>query len=260
MGWVDGLLGPVILAEHLPLEHDAGPGGAAGLREHLAGHLVVFRLGQIHPGLRRIFHQFGVVGDRPDHRGARPQFWRHQRIGIVIGGIGRRIILEQIFQRQHQRAIGMIDHVGDQLAGGGLGPDTGDELAARRAHHLDLDLRKTLVEFLDDHLFDLGEIRRVEHQLAFLLGRRDQFGRAEFLGPCRCCAQRDAEPRYSGDCGDLADDQSCADPPLFLVYPLRTTLPCAVPRESQLAPPMSTPSKTICTRLKAAVLPILPPS
>ncbi len=76
----------------------------------------------------------------------------------------------------------MIDHVGDQLAGGGFGLDPGDELAAGRAHHFDLDLGKTLLEFLDHALFDLGEIRGVEHQFAFLLRRRDQFGRAEFLG------------------------------------------------------------------------------
>ena len=30
-----GLLRPIVLAEHLPLEHDAGPGRAAGLRDHL---------------------------------------------------------------------------------------------------------------------------------------------------------------------------------------------------------------------------------
>src|SRR6266436_4917067 len=39
------LLRPVILPQHLSLEHDAGPGGAAGLREHLPGHFVVLRLG-----------------------------------------------------------------------------------------------------------------------------------------------------------------------------------------------------------------------
>jgi hypothetical protein len=70
----------------------------------------------------------------------------------------------------------MIDDVGDQLAGGGLGPDAGDELAAGRAHHLDLDLGEAFVERLDDLLLDFGEIRRVEYQLAFRLGRRDQFG------------------------------------------------------------------------------------
>ena len=75
----------------------------------------------------------------------------------------------------------MIDHVGDQLAGRGFGLDAGDQLAARRAHHLDLDLREALVEFLDDLLLDLGEIRGVVDQLAFLLGRRDQLGRTEFL-------------------------------------------------------------------------------
>ena len=70
----------------------------------------------------------------------------------------------------------MIDDVGDQLAGRGLGFHAGDELAARRAHHLDLDLRKTLVERLDDLLLDLGEICGVVDQFAFRLRRRDQFG------------------------------------------------------------------------------------
>ena len=96
----------------------------------------------------------------------------------------------------------MIDHVGDQLAGGGLGLDAGDELAARRAHHLDLDLGKALVEGLDDLLLDLGEIRGVVDQLAFLLGRGDQFGRAEFLRLRGRAAQRDAE---TGDAGQRSD-------------------------------------------------------
>ncbi|MEH2522391.1 hypothetical protein V1288_000300 [Bradyrhizobium sp. AZCC 2176] len=56
----------------------------------------------------------------------------------------------------------MIDHVGDQFSGRGFRLHTGDELAARRAHHLDLDLGETLVEGLDDLLLDLGEIRGVE--------------------------------------------------------------------------------------------------
>ncbi len=93
--------------------------------------------------------------------------------GIVVGGVGRRVILEHVGQRLHQRTVGMIDHIGNQLAGRSFGLDAGDKLAARRAHHLDLDLGKTLLELLDHLLFDLGEIRRVEYQLAFLLGRRD---------------------------------------------------------------------------------------
>ena len=167
--------------------------------EYLRGHLVVFRLGQIHPALRRIFHDLGVVGDRPDQGGARPQLGRNLRLGIVVFGVRRRVVLEQVDQRQHQRAIGMIDDVGDQLAGGGLGLDAGDELAAWRAHHLDLDLGKALVERLDDLLFDLGEVRRVIDQLAFRLGRRDQFGRAEFrLRHRRRTGERQAK---AGDAG-----------------------------------------------------------
>ena len=68
----------------------------------------------------------------------------------------------------------MIDHIGDQLAGGSLGLDACDELAAGRAHHLDLDLGEAFVEGLDDLLLDLGEIGRVVDQLAFRLGCGDQ--------------------------------------------------------------------------------------
>jgi hypothetical protein len=53
-------------------------------------------------------------------------------------------------------------------------------LAARRAHHLDLDLRESLVESVNDALLYFGEVRCVVNELAFLLGRCDQFGRAEF--------------------------------------------------------------------------------
>ena len=171
-------------------------------RDHLPGLLVVFRLGEVHPGLGRILHQLGIVGDRPDQRDARPQLGRDQRVGIVVGGIRRRVVLEQVGQRLHQRAVGMIDDVGDQLAGGGLGLDARDELAARRAHHLDLDLGKALVEGLDDLLFDLGEIRGVVDQLAFLLRRRDQFGRAELLrlrrrAPGQCDGRRCRRLRQS---------------------------------------------------------------
>ena len=154
----------------------------------------------------------------------------------------------------------MIDHVGDQLAGRGLGLDAGDELAAGSAHHLDLDLGKALVELLDDDLFDLGEIRRVEHQFAFCLRGSNQFGRSEFLrlrGSGRC------QPKagYTGQRGSANEDPSIhRQSSLYSCYPVRATLPCAAPRDSQLAPPMRTPSRIVCTMLKAAVLPILPPS
>ena len=126
----------------------------------------------------------------------------------------------------------MIDHVGDQLAGRGLGLDSGDELAARRPHHLDLDLRKALVERLDDLLFDFGEIRGVVDQLAFRLRRRDQFGRAELLlRPRRCGIQRDGKSGEAGDRNQPAGNEVCVHsqvllPLLFLiVYPVRATLP-----------------------------------
>ena len=70
----------------------------------------------------------------------------------------------------------MIDHVGDQFSRSGFGLDPGDELAARRAHHLDLDLGKAFVESLDHLLFDFGKIRGVVNQLALGLCRGDQFG------------------------------------------------------------------------------------
>ena len=190
-----GLLGPVILAKHLAFEHDPGPGGAAGLGDHLPGQLVIFGLGQVLPGLRRILHQLGIVGDRPHQRGARPELGRDLRIGIVVGRIRRRVVLEHVGQRLHQRAIGMIDHVGDQFAGRSLGLHARDELAARRAHHLDLDLGKALVEGLDDLLFDLGEIRGVEDQLAFGLRRCNQFGRSELLRLRRCAPCQSQERR-----------------------------------------------------------------
>ncbi|HEX3116994.1 MAG TPA: hypothetical protein VHQ48_16110 [Bradyrhizobium sp.] len=103
----------------------------------------------------------------------------------------------------------MIDHVGDQLAGGGLGPDAGDKLAAGCAHHLDPDLGKALVELLDDLLFDFGEIRGVVDQLAFRFRRRDQFGRSEFLlRRCRRRVQRHAETGDTGECNNPGNDFS----------------------------------------------------
>ena len=112
----------------------------------------------------------------------------------------------------------MIDHVGDQLAGRGLGLDAGDELAARRPHHLDLDLREALVKRLDDLLFDLGEIRGVVDQLAFRFRCRDQFGRAELLlSPRRCGIQRDAETGEAGDRNDPGNDL-CVHGQIFLSF------------------------------------------
>src|SRR6266851_5338092 len=145
--------------------------------------------------------------------------------------IRRCIILEHVDQLCHQRAVGMIDHVGDQLAGRGLGLDAGDELAARRAHHLNLDLGKALVERLDDLLFDLGEVRGVIDQLAFRFRRRDQFGRAEFLlGHSRCAAQGDAETGDAGHGDELGDDPgdhffAHSQSSLGSIYPVRATLP-----------------------------------
>ena len=198
-----------------------------------AGLLVVFRLGQIHQVFGGVLHQLGVVGDRPDQGDARPQFRRDQRSRIVVGGVRRRIILEQVHQRLHQRAVGMIDNVGDQLAGGGLGLDAGDQLAAGRAHHLDLDLGKALVELLDDVLLDLGEVRRVEHELAFVLGRSDQLGRTEIIGgSCRRALRApNARPAAAVSAMIFPDIN---DPPVpFCFIPLR---------RRRLAPPGATAS------------------
>ena len=75
----------------------------------------------------------------------------------------------------------MIDDVGGELAGGGLGLHPGDELAAGGAHQLHLDERKALVEGLDGLLLDLREVGRVEDEPAFLACCLDQLGRAEML-------------------------------------------------------------------------------
>src|SRR5262249_48521074 len=54
-GWIEHRFGrslffPVVLAKHLPLEHRAGPGRAAGEDEDLSDLLVaVFGLSEIHP-------------------------------------------------------------------------------------------------------------------------------------------------------------------------------------------------------------------
>ena len=77
----------------------------------------------------------------------------------------------------------MVDDVSGELARGGFRLDAGDELAARRTHHLNSYVREALVERLDDFLLHLGEIRGVVDQLAFVPGGGDQLGRAKIL--CR---------------------------------------------------------------------------
>ena len=174
------LLLPVVLGHHLALEHRARPGRAAGRRDHVADLLVaVVGLGEVDPGLRRVLHQLGIVGDRPDHGGARPQLLRHARLRDVVGGVRRRVVREQVLDLEHQRAVGMVDHVGEQLAGRGLGLHALQQLIARRAQELDLDEGKALVERVDDRRFALGHVGAVEDELAFLARRLDQLGRAE---------------------------------------------------------------------------------
>src|SRR3954469_7963270 len=100
----------------------------------------------------------------------------------------------------------MIDHVGNQLACGSFGLDPGDELAARRAYHLDPYLGKSLVELLDDLLLDLREVRRVVDQLAFRLCGGDQFGWTEFLLGQRSCAVQPHD--QTGDAGNGDDPRN----------------------------------------------------
>src|SRR5262249_14688760 len=83
----------------------------------------------------------------------------------------------------------------------------------------------------------------------------DQLGRAEILCGRRNCerarkAERDQD-RFHGDVPPFV---------VILVYPVRPTLVSALPRDSHVATPISTASSAVCTRLKAAVFPLLPPS
>ena len=94
----------------------------------------------------------------------------------------------------------MIDHIGEQLAGRGFGLHARDQLAARRAQELDLDERKALVERIDDRLLALGDVGRVEDELAFLPGGLDQFRRAELRVRRHRQAEQAANPqRESAD-------------------------------------------------------------
>ena len=64
--------------------------------------VLVFGLGQVHPGLRRVLLQLGVVGDRPTERLARPDLRRHLDVFAIVGGIRRRVIRQQILQRENE--------------------------------------------------------------------------------------------------------------------------------------------------------------
>jgi hypothetical protein len=145
------------------------PDGAIHLTDLLRP---VLRLAQIHPGLRRILLELGVVGDRPAERGLRPELRRDLHVVAIVLRVRRRAVLEQVRDAEHQAAIGMIDDVGEQLAGRGLGLDAGDQLTARRAHHLDLHEREALVEGLDELLLWLGEIGSVVGRSCLPCGRR----------------------------------------------------------------------------------------
>src|SRR5262245_47252852 len=148
----------------------------------------------------------------------------------------------------------MIDHVGRELAGGGFRLHAGDELAARRAHHLHLGFGQALVEGLARRLLDLREVGGVMDAPALLPGGGDQLGRAEILCGRRNCerarkAERDQD-RFHGDVSPVV---------VMLIYPARPTLVSALPRDSHVATPISTASRAVCTRLQAAVFRVLPP-
>ena len=136
---------------------------------------------RIHPAFRRILHDRGIVGDRPSQRRLWPEFRRREHIGQIVRRVRRRIVHEQVFDLQHETAVGVVDQVGRELAGRGLGLDAGDELTTGRTHHLHFDLGEALVEGLDHLLLHFGEVGGIEHQPSFLLRRGNEFGRPEIL-------------------------------------------------------------------------------
>src|SRR4029453_550504 len=104
----------------------------------------------------------------------------------------------------------------------------------------------------DDLLLHLGEVGGVEGELTFLLGRLDEFVGTELvLCPCqwtgeaRCNADGDQYRRF-------AHTLSSRDQTVRTFW--------AMPDDSQLVMQSRTASSAVCTRLKAAVLPMLPPS
>ena len=136
--------------------------------------LAVFGLGEVHPGLRRVLHELGVVGDAPADRDVRPQLGRGAARREIVRGVRRRVVGEQVLDPLHQAAVGMSARVGGELAGRRFGLHALDQLPARRADHLDADEGKLLAELVDDLLLHLGEGRGVEEELAFLARRLDQ--------------------------------------------------------------------------------------
>ena len=162
-------------------------------RDHLRDLAVgVFRLGEVHPALRRILRELGVVGDAPAGGDVRPQLGRDERLGEIVLRVRRLIVGEQVLDPPHQPAVGMQHQIGRELAGRRLGLHARDELPARRADHLDADEGKLLAEFVDDLLLHLGEGRGVEDELAFLARGLDQ-AVGGLVGRCRSRAADDRE-------------------------------------------------------------------
>ena len=164
------LLLPVVLGHHLALEHRARPGRAAGRREHVADLLAaVFRLGQIHPGLRRILHQLGIVGDRPDRRwSAATASARRAFPGCSPRHSAARSRRTDSRSRASASGRNGRSTSASKLSGRRLGLHALEQLIARRAQKLDLDEGKALVERVDDRRLRLGDVRAVEDELAFL--------------------------------------------------------------------------------------------
>ena len=68
----------------------------------------------------------------------------------------------------------MQHEIGRELAGRRFGFHALEQLAARRADHLDPDEGKPLAERVDDLLLHLGDVRGVEEELALLARRLDE--------------------------------------------------------------------------------------
>ena len=207
---------------------------------------------QVHPGLRRVLHQLLVVGDRPAGRDVRPQLRRDQRLGQIVGGVRRRVVGEQVLERLHQPAVGVQHQVGRELAGGGFGLHARDQLAARRADHLDADEGKLLAEFVDDLLLHLDEGRRVEDDLAFLARRLDQAvgGLERRRGRARPMIAKRAERRCRRAAPAVGSVRtgSCAPLPSYPPHARTGSLPQAGQRQG----PVTAGSRRSCSTRRSS--------
>lgn len=72
--------------------------------------------------------------------------------------------------------VGIIDHIGSQLAGSGLGANPSDQLPAGCPGQVYPNKRKAPVERRDPRLLGFAEIDRVEENAALGFGGGDQVG------------------------------------------------------------------------------------